>query len=154
MKYLLMKSRTTFIAICIVLCFGCEKSATEPEVLSFDDLYARHVKSQWNLTTFHNALMGGWKFKESKCCAVDADCETVLRSDLIYVFSKNIITVAKEGEITEEIEYSVVKDDFGFKIQTLDPVEFIDGEVYMTEDQLLFYLSPLDGCDSYFVRNK
>ncbi|HYD21683.1 MAG TPA: hypothetical protein VEB40_09435 [Flavipsychrobacter sp.] len=100
-----------------------------------------------------SALEGTWLWVSNTCFWTGDSTFTADRHVVITFSDAAVYKVFEDGKIESEGTWTLSQSgDNIWSISTTGYSRYLNGYIYLCEDEVVFYSSFMDGCDFYFIR--
>ncbi|PHN05029.1 hypothetical protein [Flavilitoribacter nigricans] len=138
------------LLLLIVFLPACQEETALP--YSIEGAYNCYQDETWTLESVDDALIGEWDHVYYSCYS--GEMEEIPVGDLRLVFKENHeLEIYRDGLLDRQDTWEVIpRGSENFALTTSQIQPWLNGDIVICEDLLVFFESYIDGCDNYFER--
>ena len=149
-----MKNVILYFLLSALLLFSCKENDEKPP---FDNntFYENHQAANWTRETAKEHLQGTWELVYIYCCGngVNNGWSKVEDQYFQLQFEGDSVKVFKETNLDQKQYWKFDdRDGEALYLETKEPISNTFGNIFFSQNYMLFNGAPSDGSNSYFLK--
>lgn len=129
---------------------ACQEDVVLP--YSIEGAYNCYQDQSWTATSVDAALVGEWDRVYYSCYSGEMD-EIAIGELRLVLTDDHQLEIYENGLLERTDSWEVIpRGNENFELKTSQILPWLNGDIVICEDLLVFFESYIDGCDNYFEK--
>ncbi|MCB0630687.1 MAG: hypothetical protein R2824_07570 [Saprospiraceae bacterium] len=145
-----MSKKLLTIFLTLVLFSTCQQDEILP--YSIEGAYNCFQESNWTTDSVDAALLGSWEWVYYSCYSGEME-ETEAGELLLKFYSDHQLEIYRNGLLDRVDTWKVIErgsENFELETDLIHP--WLNGDIVICDELLVFFNSYIDGCDNFFEK--